>query len=148
MWDICYIMVRMQIKKLVNLWLPVMVWASVIFTFSSLPTIETTKFYLWDFLLKKTAHIVEYGILSSLIYRALVNSKVDIKKSMWIAVFVSILYGASDEFHQSFTPGRGPSVRDVMIDATGAAIFIFGIVGNIKKMPEKIKQLFSRINLN
>jgi VanZ family protein len=33
-----------------------------------------------------------------------------------------VLYSATDEFHQSFTPGRHPAVTDVMIDAIGAAV--------------------------
>jgi VanZ family protein len=35
---------------------------------------------------------------------------------------IAILYAATDEFHQSFTPGRTPRVTDVMIDAAGAAM--------------------------
>ena len=34
---------------------------------------------------------------------------------------MAVLYSATDEFHQSFTPGRHPAVTDVMIDALGSA---------------------------
>ena len=47
---------------------------------------------------------------------------------MWIAVVTAVLYGITDEIHQSFTPGRGPAVRDVIIDTIRASIFIFGIL--------------------
>ena len=45
----------------------------------------------------------------------------DIRK--WRLIWLlAILYAASDEFHQSFVPGRGPSVIDVGIDAIGAGL--------------------------
>jgi VanZ family protein len=38
---------------------------------------------------------------------------------------MACLYSATDEFHQSFVPGRHPAVTDVMIDAAGAALTLF-----------------------
>ena len=38
-----------------------------------------------------------------------------------------IIYAISDEIHQSFVPGRGPQLLDVIIDTSGASI---GIIGN------------------
>lgn len=116
-------------KRLLNLWVPVIVWAGVIFYFSSRPTIETTDFFLGDFLIKKTAHLVEYGIFAILFFRALVSSNVSVKKAMLFSVVASFLYAVTDEFHQSFTPGRGPKFTDVLIDTTGATLSIYGIVG-------------------
>ena len=136
-----------KIMKLVNNWLPPFLWACLIFTFSSFPTGTTTDFYLGDFLIKKTAHIMEYGIFATLIYRGLINSKIEKKKALWYAVIFALLYGITDEFHQSFTPGRGPTVRDVIIDTTGASIFIFGIIQNIKKMPGVLQELYIKYNI-
>lgn len=136
-----------KITKLTNLWLPPILWASVIFTFSSFPTVQTTQFFLGDFLLKKSAHLIEYGIFSILIYRALVNSRIEKKKAMWYAIISAILYGMSDELHQSFIFGRTATVRDVLIDTTGASISIFAIIANIKKMPKNIKYFFNKIQI-
>ncbi|MOA68833.1 VanZ like family protein [compost metagenome] len=36
----------------------------------------------------------------------------------------AVLYAASDEWHQSFVPNRGPAVMDVAIDSMGA---LFGV---------------------
>ncbi len=138
----------MQTRKLVSLWLPVIVWAGIIFTFSSFPTIVTVDFYLGDFLFKKTAHLMEYGIFATLIYRGLINSKIEKKRAMMYSVLAAFLYGASDEFHQSFVSGRTSTLRDVLIDTTGATIFIYGLVNNISKMPKNIINLFAKINLN
>jgi len=145
---ITHIILEMQkIKRIVSLWLPVGIWALVIFTFSSLPTVETTNFYLGDFLIKKSAHLIEYGIFATLVYRALFNSKVSIKKAMYISVIAAFVYGASDEFHQSFTPGRGPKFTDVLIDTTGASIFIYGVIGNMKKMPLLFRFLYMKLGI-
>jgi VanZ family protein len=118
-----------------------------IFTVSSFTVGSSSDFYWKDFVVKKTAHVIEYGILATLIYRALINSNVSNKKAMLYSVALAFLYGATDEFHQSFTPGRGPKFTDVLIDTFGASLFIFGIIANIKKMPENIKQLFSKIQI-
>jgi hypothetical protein len=133
--------------KFVKYWLPPILWAMAIFTVSSFTVGSSSDFYWKDFVVKKTAHIIEYGILATLIYRALVNSNVSNKKAMLYSVILAFLYGATDEFHQSFTPGRGPKFTDVLIDTFGASLFIFGIIANIKKMPENIKQLFSKIQI-
>ncbi len=131
-------MIEKNFKKLTRLWFPVFLWAGVIFTFSSFPTTTTTDFYLGDFLIKKTAHVVEYGILSTLLYRALINSGITKSRSMFFSVLIAFLYGLTDEFHQSFTPGRGPKFTDVLIDTFGASLFIYGIINQIDKMPSKI----------
>ena len=135
------------ILRVFKYWLPPIIWGSVIFSFSSLHTISTTDFYLGDFILKKTAHIMEYGIFATLLYRALVNSNVKKSKAMWIAVLIAFLYGVTDEFHQSFTPGRTPTLRDILIDTTGAALFVYGIIGNIKKMPKVIQNMYNRYQI-
>jgi len=133
--------------KFVKYWLPPILWAMAIFTVSSFTVGSSSDFYWKDFVVKKTAHVIEYGVLATLIYRALVNSNVSNKKAMLYSVILAFLYGATDEFHQSFTPGRGPKFTDVLIDTFGASLFIFGIIANIKKMPENIKQLFSKIQI-
>jgi VanZ family protein len=96
----------------------------VIFWFSSQPVIQTTDFFLADFVMKKTAHFVEYAILSVLVYRALIRSGIGSKKAIIISAVFSVIYAVSDEWHQSFVPGREPRLRDVVIDSFGA---IFGL---------------------
>lgn len=132
-------MVRMQkVKTLLNLWTPVLFWAALIFTFSSIQVGSASEFYWKDFIVKKTAHVIEYGIFATLVYRALINSNVNKIKSMWLSVLIAFLYGLTDEFHQSFTPGRGPKFTDVLIDTFGATFFIYGIINKIDKMPSII----------
>jgi VanZ family protein len=40
-----------------------------------------------------------------------------------ISILSCAIYAAMDEYHQSFVAGRGPSVRDVVIDTCGAITF-------------------------
>mgnify|MGYP003443897534 CR=1 FL=1 len=140
-------MIKELTKLKISLWLPVFIWAGVIFLFSSFPTTTTTTFYLGDFLLKKSAHVIEYGIFFFFVYRALINSNVTKSRSMWLSVLIAFMYGLSDEFHQSFTPGRGPKFTDVLIDTFGAILFIYGIVNNIKKMPKVVKDFMNKISI-
>jgi len=48
------------------------------------------------------------------------------KRALWLtgllAVIIASLYGASDEFHQIFTPGRTPDVFDWLTDTAGAFV--------------------------
>jgi VanZ family protein len=70
-----------------------------------------------------TAHLVEYGVLAILVYRALSQRLPAATPIMWIAVLaVTVAYGASDEFHQSFVQGRHASWMDIGYDAAGAVI--------------------------
>jgi VanZ family protein len=133
-------------KFVLKYWLPVVIWALVIFSFSSNPTVKTSEIHWQDFIVKKTAHLVEYFIFSLILYRALINSKVSPVKALVTIVIVAFLYGATDEWHQSFTPGREPRLRDVLIDTTGAFLFVFSIKKLVYKN-EKLLRLAKMIQL-
>lgn len=122
--------------KLVKLWIPVAVWAGVIFFFSGIPDLKTELKY--DFFLRKIAHITEYFILTFLLYRAFSGSfKLNrIRIFMYPAVF-SFLYAASDEIHQYFVWGRNCSLVDLLIDSLGIVCFLV----LIKFKPSKLNLL-------
>ena len=90
-------------------------WAFVIFAFSSVPHLGT-DLGVWDTILRKLAHTVEYAVLGALLCRAV--GRVD------LAFVLAVLYGASDEFHQTFVPGRHGSPVDVVIDSVGIVVGI------------------------
>lgn len=104
-----------KLTKLLNNWLPVVIWASVIFYFSSMKQVSTVNFFSGDFILKKLAHVTEYAILYALIYRAL-------GKKYLLAFVLVFLYSISDEFHQRFIPGRTSTPLDLGFDLSGANI--------------------------
>ena len=111
-----------MLKKVINYWFPVVFWCLLIFIFSSFSTPSTSEIFWQDFIIKKLAHIIEYGILALLLYRALRGYEVDKTKAVILSILFSGLYGLTDEFHQSFTPGREPRIRDVAFDTIGASL--------------------------
>lgn len=116
--------IQNQLAKtpLVNIYLPPFAWALIIFLLSSQTTLPSFAFSLPDFLLKKTAHIVVYAILFSLVLRSLTLSKVKAGKAWRLAFFITFLYALSDELHQSTVPGRFGSMRDIGFDMLGATL--------------------------
>ncbi|MDD5626054.1 MAG: VanZ family protein [Patescibacteria group bacterium] len=109
-----------KLKKLLNLWLPVIVWTGLIFYLSSIPDLRTSLSQFWDTVLRKIAHMAEFCILFLLLFRALDDSSK--KRGMFWALLFSILYAFSDEWHQKFVFGRVSSLIDVGIDSFGAII--------------------------
>lgn len=71
----------------------------------------------------KIAHAIAFGSLAGAI-ALWVPSRRWMAPGSWrficLAAGIAILYGISDEIHQSFVPGRFPSVYDVIADAIGA----------------------------
>jgi len=106
---------KAQATGSIGRWVLVAVWMGVIFWFSAQPKVAL-NFGQPEFL-SKAAHVAEYAILGWLVQRARGD-----RRAWWQSWLMAILYAATDEFHQSFSPGRTPRVTDVMIDAVGAGI--------------------------
>jgi VanZ family protein len=98
--------------SLVRSWLPVLVWAALIFALSSVPDLGT-GLGGWDLVLRKIAHAAEFAVLGALLVRATGRAGT--------AFAIGALYAVSDELHQSFVPGRLGSPVDVAIDVVGVA---------------------------
>jgi VanZ family protein len=100
-------------------WLPAILIMAVIFGFSSTPSTKLPSFGLLDFVVKKGGHMLGYGLLVLAYWYGLRFEK----RLWWLALLFAILYAMSDEFHQSFVPGRHPSWVDVLgFDGGGALI--------------------------
>lgn len=101
-------------------WLPAAAWAGVIFYLSSRSTLPVQpRIPYFD----KVAHFSAYAILGALLAFAADRARL----SLVAAVALGLLYGASDEVHQAFVPGRSPDVLDWAADAAGvlAACFLY-----------------------
>lgn len=94
----------------------------LIFWMSSIPDLPSNKIDIVDFIIKKTAHILEYTILFLLWFKALgvINP--------FRALIFSLIYAFTDEIHQLFVPGRTGRLRDVGIDFIGMFISAILIV--------------------
>ena len=97
----------------VSAWLPVVVWAAVIFAFSSIPHLGT-DLGIWDTILRKGAHMTEYAILGALLLRAVGREPA--------AFLLGVAYAVTDEIHQHFVSGRHASPVDVSIDSVGVLL--------------------------
>jgi VanZ family protein len=93
-----------------NLWLPVVFWAGLIFTLSAIPSLGT-GLGAWDTVLRKAAHLAEYAVLGALLYRALRREPA--------AVLLGSAYAVTDEVHQAFVSGRHGSPVDWLVDTAG-----------------------------
>jgi len=92
---------------------------AVIFVLSGQETLDSGLGWI-DTLLRKLAHFGEYALLCALWWRAL-RTLVGGERALLFAVTVASAYAATDEFHQSFVPGRYGSPVDWLIDVAGAA---------------------------
>ena len=108
--------------SIVPRWFPAIFLMTVIFVFSSQPGDKLPSFRGWDYFVKKGGHMTGYGLLALSYFHFLKYNK----KQYWLALLMAVLYSATDEYHQSFVAGRGPSVIDVFVfDGMGALIAIW-----------------------
>lgn len=111
--------------KILRLWAPVVLVGWVIYFLSSIPSLGT-GWGIWDFILRKGAHITEFFLFTYFLMRAVTQTWENISPTqvMLGCACFAIFYAILDEYHQSFVPGRGPSVQDVMVDAVGVLMVI------------------------
>jgi VanZ family protein len=106
-------------KRFLKYWLPPLIWMTVIFVVSAQPSLPSAP-ARWDTLLKKAMHALAYGTLAWLYLRALRGS---FPETSWLRVAswgLAFVYALSDEYHQTFVPGRNGTLMDVTIDGLGA----------------------------
>jgi len=136
-------------RKRFVLWLCVVLWMGLIFSLSAQPAVQSIKTSRgWteemvtafdrgfaqlteaqqddillrvDNLVRKGAHAFSYFVLATLVMAALQTHSIRLSRRLLLTLLLCLLYAISDEVHQSFVPGRGPMVTDVLIDTTGAS---------------------------
>jgi VanZ family protein len=134
-------------------WLPVLVWLGVIFLGSTefmsgertsriidpvlrwlLPALSDESVGKVVFLVRKTAHLVEYSILAILLWRAL-RGGAEAGAAPWCwrqasgVWLMGVVCAMADEFHQVWVSGRYGTWGDVLLDALGAAIGLLVLWG-------------------
>lgn len=107
------------VMRRLALWVPPLAYMALIYHLSSesnpLPLLTET---IWD----KALHLLEYGTLGFLFCRAWAGERVAWMAAVMCAFAATSLYGATDEWHQLFTPGRSSDVRDWLADTIGGGL--------------------------
>jgi VanZ family protein len=93
-------------------------WMAAIFLVSATPSQELPRFGSMDYVVKKGGHMLAYAFLAILLLRAL-EGKSWRYGAAWL---LAVLYALVDEFHQSFVPGRHPSLIDAFLFDGGGAV--------------------------
>lgn len=88
----------------------------VIFFASHQPSVDLPDFGLLDIGVKKLGHFIAYATVALLAFRAVL----DWQRPFLATFIIVLLHALSDEFHQTFIPGRNGTLVDVFIDMCGA----------------------------
>ena len=111
-------------KKFFYYWLPVYAYAGLIFYLSSRPYVPTEVAGV--VLNASILHMIEYAILSILLFRAFIKSNKTTfrENAIHLAIIITILYGITDEIHQYFVPGRVFSYFDILANSVGSGVIL------------------------
>lgn len=85
-----------------------------------------------NFLIRKATHLTVFGVLAFLLFKSVEASRF----SYLLAWILTALYAMSDEYHQSFMPGRTATYKDVLVDACGALI-VLSVVYLLRKRKKR-----------
>ena len=130
-------------SKILRYWLPVVVWAALIGSFSTdtfyrgwsqgivrpvllffLPDLNQETVELVHTVVRKLAHIIEYFVFALLLYRGFRQDAPNSRHWRWAlpALLVAVGFAGVDEFHQTFESHRTGSLMDVGFDAVGVFV--------------------------
>ena len=127
-----------MIKLVVEYWTPAIIWLAMMYLFSTdmmssgetsrfvvpmltffFPALSPAQIDLWHGVIRKLAHVTEYFILASLLYRSLTFEHPNRMTAKLRTMTFIVLAALMDELHQSFTASRTASLLDVGYDCLG-----------------------------
>ena len=91
--------------------------------------VDPVKINDLNLIVRKTTHVIVFGVLVFLLYKSLIP----IQYSFILAWMLTVLYAVTDEWHQSFMPGKVAAYKDVLFDSLGAFIALLLIYTISKK---------------
>lgn len=93
-----------------------------------LPQVSPGQLWEVNLIIRKTGHVVGYGLLGATLYRAFRGTFEQLPSPVWrirfasFAVFSTFLVASADEIHQMYLPSRTGSWWDVVLDTSAAAV--------------------------
>lgn len=86
--------------------------------------LEGESMRILTIIVRKGAHMTEYFILTMSILRYLLS--IEKSNPYPLSGITAFLYACSDEFHQTFIPGRAGLFTDVLVDSVGIMAALAG----------------------
>jgi VanZ family protein len=108
----------MSLLRRADLWLPPLLLMGLIFFLSAQPSLDSGLGWA-DTVGRKLVHFGSYALLCFLWWR-LLRTGMPSRRAALVALLISSVYAATDEYHQSFIEGRHGSPIDWAIDVAGA----------------------------
>jgi len=115
----------LSLRRFLALWGPVALYAAALYVASSRSQFPAVVALIWD----KLLHVGAWAGLTVLALRATHRGKGPLRMgATFAAVALALAYGLSDEFHQSFVPGREPSLADFAAVSVGTAAAVAAVM--------------------
>lgn len=111
-------------RKIWLVYIPLVLYWIILFTATTLPGPQLPDIHLGD----KIEHFSAFFILSILLNLTLIfqrKSYLLFKFATLVTVIICLSYGAIDELHQMFIPGRSADIRDWLADSTGVILGVY-----------------------
>lgn len=111
----------MRLSRLLANAAPLVAYCALVYSISALSAPPAPEYpFEWG---DKISHALAYAVMFMLAVRAarLLGSDRPVVSRLLPAFLFCIVYGASDEIHQYFVPGRSCDIFDWIADAVGAA---------------------------
>jgi VanZ family protein len=142
-----------RLSRLFLFWFPALLWTAVVLLASNeawsaaqtgsyvrgivnlvAPGLDPAAIEIIHKVIRKSAHVCEYGILGLLYLRAQRgrNAGYEMRWS-FVALAVCLAVASLDEWHQSFIPTRTGTWHDVLIDVTGAIAFQMAAAARLRR---------------
>jgi VanZ family protein len=112
-----------HLSLFVRYWLPVLLYAGLIFGASSIPGRDIPSLFPGS---DKLEHLTEYGLFGLLLGRAFRFTVGGDRGKLWSlsAVLLGGFVGGMDELYQRLTPGRQSDIRDWVVDVTAVTLAV------------------------
>ncbi len=119
---------------------PALFWTALLFTLSSISNLKAPQINLG--FEDKIYHFLVYTVYGIFLTRAFYRQRrfLSLRRHFLLAAFLAgTLFGLSDEFHQSFTPGRAVEWGDWLADTVGIlfSLYLVNRVGFFKAFLQK-----------
>jgi VanZ family protein len=123
----------LEVRKKLLVYTPLLIYWIILFIATTLPVQSVPSIAISD----KINHLIAYFGLSTLLYLTLIyqrKSEFLFNNTPSAAIIIASVYGALDELHQMFVPGRFSEVLDWLADLGGAILGVLFISFLIKKL--------------